>query len=142
MLEVALIADEHHNDARVRMRAELLEPPLDVLKGKALRYIVHEQRADGATVVRARNCAVALLAGCAHMQDTAGWAEWGSGAIYNLPVSQICALIILPSCWMLRVANSTPMVDFESRWNSFRVKRLRRFDLPTPESPIMTTLKR
>ena len=47
--------------------------------------------------------------------------------------------MILPSCWMLRVANSTPMVDFESRWNSLRVKRLNRFDLPTPESPMMTT---
>ena len=37
------------------------------------------------------------------------------------------------------VANSTPMVDFESRLNSFRVNRLRRLDLPTPESPISTT---
>ena len=57
-------------------------------------------------------------------------------------MSQICALMILPSCWMLRVANSTPMVDFESRWNSLRVKRLNRFDLPTPESPMMTTAVR
>jgi hypothetical protein len=31
------------------------------------------------------------------------------------------------------------MVDFESRLNSLRVKRLRRLDLPTPESPISTT---
>eukprot|EP00964_Phaeocystis_antarctica_P143334 scaffold108870_cov36-Phaeocystis_antarctica.AAC.1 len=34
------------------------------------------------------------------------------------------------------------MVDFESRWNSLRVKRLNRFDLPTPESPMMTTAVR
>lgn len=40
---------------------------------------------------------------------------------------------------MERVANSTPMVDFESRLNSLRVNRLRRLDLPTPESPIRTT---
>ena len=40
---------------------------------------------------------------------------------------------------MLRVANSTPMVDFESKWNSLRVKRLNKLDLPTPESPMMTT---
>ena len=58
------------------------------------------------------------------------------------PVSQICALMILLSCWMLRVANSTPMVDLESRWNSLRVKRLSRLDLPTPESPMMTTAER
>ncbi len=40
------------------------------------------------------------------------------------------------------VANSTPMVDFESRLNSFRVNRLKRFDFPTPESPMRTTLNR
>ncbi len=40
---------------------------------------------------------------------------------------------------MLRVANSTPIVDFDSRLNSLRVKRDNRFDLPTPESPISTT---
>ena len=44
--------------------------------------------------------------------------------------------------WMLRVANSTPMVDFISRQNSLRVNRLSRLDLPTPESPMSTTLKR
>jgi hypothetical protein len=31
------------------------------------------------------------------------------------------------------------MVDFESRLNSLRVNRLKRLDLPTPESPIRTT---
>lgn len=41
---------------------------------------------------------------------------------------------------MERVANSTPMVDFESRLNSLRVKRLSRLDFPTPESPIRTTV--
>ena len=44
--------------------------------------------------------------------------------------------------WMLRVANSTPMVDFDSSENSLRVNRLSRLDLPTPESPMSTTLKR
>lgn len=43
---------------------------------------------------------------------------------------------------MLRVANSTPMVDLLSSENSLRVKRDSRLDLPTPESPISTTLKR
>ena len=58
---------------------------------------------------------------------------------FVVPVSQICALITFPSTLMLRVANSTPIVDFDSRLNSFRVKRERRLDLPTPESPIRTT---
>lgn len=44
--------------------------------------------------------------------------------------------------WMLRVANSTPIVDLLSRENSLRVKRLRRLDFPTPLSPISTTLNR
>ncbi len=54
-------------------------------------------------------------------------------------VSQICALMVFASTWIDRVANSTPMVDLESRLNSFRVNRLKRLDLPTPESPIRTT---
>lgn len=37
------------------------------------------------------------------------------------------------------MANSTPIVDLESRLNSFRVNRLNRLDFPTPESPISTT---
>ena len=38
-------------------------------------------------------------------------------------VSQIWALTVLPSTVMERVANSTPIVDFESKLNSFRVNR-------------------
>jgi hypothetical protein len=47
--------------------------------------------------------------------------------------------MVLVSTCIDRVANSTPIVDFESRLNSFRVKRLSRLDFPTPESPISTT---
>lgn len=57
----------------------------------------------------------------------------------SLPVSQICALIVFASTWMLLVVNSTPMVDFDSKLNSFLVKRETRLDFPTPESPIRTT---
>lgn len=57
-------------------------------------------------------------------------------------VSQIWALMVLASTWMERVANSTPMVDLESRLNSLRVNRESRFDLPTPLSPMRTTAAR
>ena len=40
---------------------------------------------------------------------------------------------------MLLVANSTATVVCDSRLNSLCVKRNRRLDLPTPESPISTT---
>ena len=39
------------------------------------------------------------------------------------PVSQICALTVFESTLIDRVANSTPMVDLDSRLNSLRVKR-------------------
>ena len=39
----------------------------------------------------------------------------------DLPVSQICALIVFSSMDSVLVANSTPMVDLESRLNSLRV---------------------
>ncbi|KAJ7000051.1 hypothetical protein NC653_010729 [Populus alba x Populus x berolinensis] len=48
----------------------------------------------------------------------------------------------LESTFKLRVANSTPIVDFDSKLNSLRVNLERRLDLPTPESPISTTLNR
>ena len=41
---------------------------------------------------------------------------------------------------MLLVANSTPMVDLDSRLNSFLVNLESRLLLPTPESPIKTTV--
>lgn len=44
--------------------------------------------------------------------------------------------------WILRVANSTPMVDLDSKLNSFLVNLASRLDLPTPESPIKTTAKK
>lgn len=56
-----------------------------------------------------------------------------------IPVSHIWALIVLLSTWILRVANSTPIVLLDSRLNSLRVKRPKRLVLPTPESPIRTT---
>jgi hypothetical protein len=43
--------------------------------------------------------------------------------LFSLPVSQICALTVLLSTLMLRVANSTPIVDLDSRLNSFLVNR-------------------
>lgn len=54
-------------------------------------------------------------------------------------VSHIWAFIVTPSVLMLRVANSTPIVDFDSKLNSPFVNLLKRFDFPTPESPINTT---
>lgn len=43
---------------------------------------------------------------------------------------------------MLLVANSTPIVDLDSKLNSFLVNLDRRLLLPTPESPISTTEKK
>ena len=43
---------------------------------------------------------------------------------------------------MLLVANSTPMVDLDSRLNSLRVNLDSKLLFPTPESPIRTTERR
>lgn len=40
---------------------------------------------------------------------------------------------------ILLVANSTPIVDFDSKLNSLRVKRDNKLLFPTPESPMSTT---
>ena len=41
----------------------------------------------------------------------------------NVPVSHIWAFTVFPSTLIVRVANSTPIVDLESKLNSLRVKR-------------------
>ena len=58
----------------------------------------------------------------------------------QIPVSQICAFRSFPSQSMVRVANSTPIVDLDSMVNSFLVNRESRLLFPTPESPIKTTV--
>ena len=47
--------------------------------------------------------------------------------------------MVLVSTSMDLVANSTPIVLLLSKLNSFRVNRERRFDFPTPLSPMRTT---
>ena len=61
--------------------------------------------------------------------------------IEHSPVSQIFALTLFPSTIMLLVAKSTPMVFFDFILNAFLVNRERRFDFPTPLSPISTTVE-
>ena len=51
MLQIALVADEHDDDVRVGVVAELLEPSRDVDVRRVLRDVVHEERTDRATVV-------------------------------------------------------------------------------------------
>ncbi|CAA6672959.1 unnamed protein product [Spirodela intermedia] len=68
---------------------------------------------------------------------------WSLSSFSHRPtLSNVASLMTLSPTRILRVANSTPMVDLDSRLNSLRVKRDKRFDLPTPESPISTTLNR
>ena len=54
MLQIALVADEHDDDVRVRVVAELLQPPRDVDVRGVLRDVVHEERAHRAAVVPKR----------------------------------------------------------------------------------------
>ena len=51
MLQIALVPDEHDDDVRVRVVAELLQPPRDVDVRRMLGDVVDEQRTDGATVI-------------------------------------------------------------------------------------------
>lgn len=64
MPQIALVSDQHDNDVRVGMVAQLLQPPCDVLVGLVLADVVDEQRSHGAAVVGRGDGAVALLAGC------------------------------------------------------------------------------
>ena len=64
MPQIALVSNQHDDDVRVGMVAQLPQPPCDVLVGLVLADVVDEQRSHGATVVGRCDGAVALLAGC------------------------------------------------------------------------------
>ena len=51
VLEIALVADEHDDDVRIGVVAELLEPPRDIDVRRVLGDVVDEECTDGATVV-------------------------------------------------------------------------------------------
>ena len=57
----------------------------------------------------------------------------------NIPVSQICALMILLSRMTHFEENSTPIVVFESTWKTSKMYLDKIFVFPTPESPINVT---
>ena len=57
-------------------------------------------------------------------------------------VSQSWALLVLPSTWMLQVANFMPMVLLLSRLTSLWVNRYSRLLFSTPASPMSPTLNR
>lgn len=51
MLEIALVADEHDDDALVGMVPQLLQPPRHVGVRRLLGNVVHQQGTDRASVV-------------------------------------------------------------------------------------------
>lgn len=119
------------------MIAQLLQPPGHVVVGLMFANIVNEQGSDGTTVVGGGDGAVTLLAG--GIPDL-------SFDCFGVDLDRTCGefdttdnnqrLLCFVSCHRDIIAY---MVDLESRLNSLRVNRLKRLDLPTPESPIRTT---
>jgi hypothetical protein len=63
VLEIALVADKHDDDALVSVVAKLLQPARDVGVCRLLGNVVDEQSADSTAVVGRGNCTVPLLAG-------------------------------------------------------------------------------
>ena len=61
MPQIALVTDQHDNDVRVGMVAQLLQPPCDVLVCLVLADIIDKQRSDSASVVCGGDGAVSLL---------------------------------------------------------------------------------
>ena len=60
--QVDLVGDEHLGHARARVRLDLLEPVLNVVKSLLLRAVVDQHDAHGSFVVRLRDRAEPLLA--------------------------------------------------------------------------------
>ena len=64
MPQIALVSNQHDDNVRVGMVAQLLQPPCDVLVGLVLADVVDKQRSYSAAVVGRCDGAVALLASC------------------------------------------------------------------------------
>jgi hypothetical protein len=142
--QVGLVADEHDGGAAaVRVVPELAEPARRALERVRPGHVVHQQRARRAAVVGAGDCAVPLLPRRVPdlRLDRLAVHLWSVTVIDRW---ELTVELSMQRCrtWMVRVANSTPMVDLESREKALRVKRDSRLDLPTPESPTSTTLNR
>lgn len=56
--QVRLVAHKHDDDVRVSVVAQLPQPLLGVLEGDAASHVVDEERAGGASIVRACDCSV------------------------------------------------------------------------------------
>jgi hypothetical protein len=131
VLQIALVPDEHDHDVRIGVVPELLKPPSDVRIRLVFRDIVDEQCTNRTAVICRRNGTIAFLASCMRPGKRRLGGLWSKGAGdagrvgQDSPVSQICALTVLPSIASERVANSTPIVDLDSRLNSLRVNRER-----------------
>lgn len=63
MPQIALVSHQHYYDICVGMVPQLLQPSRHVLVSLVLADIVHEEGADGATVIGGGDGAIALLAG-------------------------------------------------------------------------------
>lgn len=63
MPQIALVSNQHDDDVRVSVVAQLFQPPCDVLVRLVLADVVDEQGADSTPVVGGCDGAVSLLAG-------------------------------------------------------------------------------
>lgn len=63
MSQIALVSDEHDNNVRVSVVAQLLQPPVDIIVGLVLADIVDKKSTDSTAVVGRRNRAVPFLTG-------------------------------------------------------------------------------
>ena len=110
MLQIALVSDEHDDDIRVCVVAELLQPPRDVGVRLVFRDVVHEQRANCAAVVRRRDRTVAFLTSCSpHRRVTVEERRWSGAETRAVQgrvrtgVPDLCKAVWrksqIPSCW-------------------------------------------
>jgi hypothetical protein len=61
MPQIALVTDQHNDNVRVGVVAQLLQPSCDVLVCLVLADVINEQRSHRAAVVCGGDCAVSLL---------------------------------------------------------------------------------
>lgn len=120
-VEVVLVADEHDGEFLIGVIFGFLNPLGEVVEGKAVGDIVHEDGCDGAPIIGSRDRFEHLLSCLATITNPS-------------TVSQICIFIFFSPISTILDPNYTPIVVSLSYLNLLSRNCIKTQDFPTPKS--------
>ena len=151
-----LIPDKQFLDPFRGMLLDIAQPVGDIFKTLFRGDVVNEENAHCAAIICGCNCTESLLPGCVpHLELQLKVSGFNSSLLLNLVSGQgmlgvkncissdlVLTLMRFPSISSVCILKSIPMVEMNVELNVLSAKRNSKHVLPTPESPISSSLKR